>query len=92
MILVNGAAADSVAATDRGLAYGDGVFRTLLSKQGRPRWWPWHYRKLERDSAALAIPCPHEAVLAQDVAMAASGSSLSAPVNSRMRSARVLFP
>ena len=74
MILVNGAAADSVAATDRGLAYGDGVFRTLLSKQGRPRWWPWHYRKLERDSAALAIPCPPEAVLAQDVAMAASGS------------------
>jgi len=30
MILINGVAADSVAATDRGLAYGDGVSRTLL--------------------------------------------------------------
>jgi 4-amino-4-deoxychorismate lyase len=43
MILVNGVAADSVAATDRGLAYGDGVFRTLLWRRGKPRWWPEQY-------------------------------------------------
>lgn len=74
MILVNGAAADSVAVTDRGLAYGDGVFRTLLSRGGRPKWWSWHYRKLEHDCAALAITCPPEAALAADVALAASPS------------------
>lgn len=74
MILVNGVAVDSVAATDRGLAYGDGVFRTLLSREGRLKWWPWHYRKLEHDSAALAIPCPSEAVLAKDIALATGRS------------------
>lgn len=70
MILVNGVAADSVAATDRGLAYGDGVFRTLLWRRGKPRWWPQQYRKLERDCGALAIACPTEAVLAEELARA----------------------
>jgi 4-amino-4-deoxychorismate lyase len=68
MILVNGMAADTVDATDRGLAYGDGVFRTLLSKRGRARWWPHQFRKLERDCAALAIPCPSAATLEEEVA------------------------
>ena len=74
MILVNGVRSDSVAVTDRGLTYGDGIFRTLVSKKGQPRWWPWHYRKLEHDCAALAIPCPAAAVLAQEMALAASRS------------------
>jgi len=52
MILINCVAADSVAATDRGLAYGDGVFRTLLVRQGKPRCWSRHYRKLAQDCAA----------------------------------------
>jgi 4-amino-4-deoxychorismate lyase len=71
MILVNGVAADSVAATDRGLAYGDGVFRTLLVSQGKPRCWSRHYRKLGQDCAALAIACPPEDLLAQELARAA---------------------
>jgi 4-amino-4-deoxychorismate lyase len=71
MILVNGVAAESVAATDRGLAYGDGVFRTLLLKNGRPRSWQRHYRKLARDCAALSLECPAEAVVAEEVAQLA---------------------
>lgn len=67
MILVNGVAAETVAATDRGLAYGDGVFRTLLSKRGRVRWWPHQYRKLQQDCAALEIACPPEEVLSKEV-------------------------
>ena len=67
MILVNGAVADSVAATDRGLAYGDGVFRTLLSRRGRPLAWTRHYRKLARDCAVLQIACPSEGMLAREV-------------------------
>src|SRR5688572_1433305 len=70
MILVNGAAADSVAATDRGLAYGDGVFRTVLSRLGKPIAWARHYRKLARDCAALELPCPSEELLASDLARA----------------------
>lgn len=67
MILVNGVATDSVAATDRGLAYGDGVFRTLLARHGKPRWWQRHYRKLAHDCATLALPCPPEEVLAAEL-------------------------
>lgn len=63
MILVNGVATDSVAALDRGLAYGDGVFRTLVVRNGRPQHWPLHFHKLARDCAALDIPCPPEDVL-----------------------------
>lgn len=67
MILVNGVATDSVAVTDRGLAYGDGVFRTLLVEQGSPRQWPRHYRKLARDCETLTIPCPPETLLAREL-------------------------
>jgi 4-amino-4-deoxychorismate lyase len=67
MILVNGVAAETVAATDRGLAYGDGVFRTLRSRRGKPRWWPDHYRKLAQDCAALEIACPSEDALSGEV-------------------------
>lgn len=74
MILINGVAADGVAATDRGLAYGDGVFRTLLWRQGKPRWWPRHYRKLDHDCRALAIVCPAEAVLVEETARAAAAA------------------
>ncbi len=36
MMLVNGQPSDSIDARDRGLAYGDGVFRTLRMANGRP--------------------------------------------------------
>jgi 4-amino-4-deoxychorismate lyase len=75
MILVNGAAADSVAATDRGLAYGDGVFRTLLTRRGQPLAWARQYRKLERDCAALALSCPSQEALAGDLASAVDAAS-----------------
>ncbi len=69
MILVNGRAADTIDALDRGLAYGDGVFRTMRTDDGRPLWWSDHYAKLATDCAALGMHCPerdrlHEEVLA----------------------------
>jgi 4-amino-4-deoxychorismate lyase len=71
MILINGAANDSLAAADRGLAYGDGVFRTLMMRDGRPRAWHHHFRKLEHDCSALAIPCPAKNVLRNELALLA---------------------
>lgn len=71
MILVNGAVSDTLPATDRGLAYGDGVFRTLLLHGGRPRAWKYQFQKLERDCAALAIPCPGEDLLQEELRQAA---------------------
>ncbi len=57
-MLVNGLPGDSINAEDRGLSYGDGVFRTLRVVQGAPVSWLHHYRKLRYDCDALKIPCP----------------------------------
>jgi 4-amino-4-deoxychorismate lyase len=67
MVLVNGVAVQSVPAGDRGLAYGDGVFRTMRLVGGRPRWWRDHYRKLVGDCAALGIECPAAGTLAAEI-------------------------
>lgn len=67
MILVNGAASDTLPATDRGLAYGDGVFRTLRFRAGRPLAWVQQFRKLHTDCGALGIPCPADALLQEEL-------------------------
>jgi 4-amino-4-deoxychorismate lyase len=71
MIFVNGVVTDHVPATDRGLAYGDGVFRTLLARGDHLRWWGRHYRKLAADCTALGIPCPAETLLKEEAERAA---------------------
>jgi 4-amino-4-deoxychorismate lyase len=67
MILVNGIPGDVIAVTDRGLSYGDGVFRTLTVREGRPQHWPRHFAMLRSDCAALGIACPEEVVLRADL-------------------------
>lgn len=67
VIRVNGMAGDVVPATDRGLAYGDGVFRTLVVRGGRPLRWARHYAKLAADAARLGIACPGTEALLEDV-------------------------
>jgi len=53
--LVNGWPAQSIDTADRGLAYGDGVFRTLLVREGRVLNWARHYRLLERRSRSRRL-------------------------------------
>jgi 4-amino-4-deoxychorismate lyase len=65
--LVNGWPAQSVDAGDRGLMYGDGVFRTLLVRSRRALNWPRHYRLLARDCAAIGLACPAEATLVEEI-------------------------
>ena len=60
MILVNGQPAETVSALDRGLGYGDGVFRTLRTQAAQPLWWRDHYAKLAADCTALGLACPDE--------------------------------
>ena len=77
MILVNGQPADAVSVLDRGLAYGDGVFRTLRTQAGQPLWWRDHYAKLSADSAALMLDCPDETELRAEVCrVAAAGEGV----------------
>lgn len=74
--LVNGRAAQSVQADDRGLMYGDGVFRTLLARGGRPLNWPRHYRLLAHDCSRLALACPVETLLAAEIAQVAPADAV----------------
>jgi 4-amino-4-deoxychorismate lyase len=75
MILVNGEPHGKVSATDRGFAYGDGVFRTFPAHNGKPMHWPRQYAKLARDGAALGLPVPPAGVLSTEVRSACAGVS-----------------
>jgi 4-amino-4-deoxychorismate lyase len=61
--LINGVAAADLSPLDRGLCYGDGVFRTLKVSAGKPLWWDDQYAILARDCAALALRCPAQDLL-----------------------------
>ncbi|ANG62668.1 aminodeoxychorismate lyase [Marinobacterium aestuarii] len=56
--LINGVAADSVAVTDRGLAYGDGLFETVQLRAGRPLLLDLHLERLRSGCERLAIKSP----------------------------------
>lgn len=66
-MLVNGKAGNLISIRDRGLLYGDGVFRTLRVEQGRPLHWPLHYQKIQHDCNALGIACPDYARLSDEL-------------------------
>jgi 4-amino-4-deoxychorismate lyase len=61
-VLVNGVASNTVAVTDRGLLYGDGVFETLAVIDAAPRLWTRHIARLQDGCARLGI-APLDAVL-----------------------------
>lgn len=64
--LINGSFNGVISALDRGLAYGDGVFRTLKISNGIPIHWPLHYQKLVEDCSAIGIVCPSADALMSD--------------------------
>ena len=68
MNLVNGVESDAVGIRDRGLMYGDGVFRTFPVRDGKPVLWRRQYAKLAHDCGALHIACPPAAQFEQDLA------------------------
>lgn len=65
-ILVDGEWRDTLPADDRGLSYGDGVFRTLRVAAGRPLDWSVHLERLAHDCARLGLTAPTSAELAAD--------------------------
>lgn len=68
MILVDGIADAMVHPADRGLSYGDGVFRTLLLRDAFNANWHRQYAKLALDCSRLGIICPDMAIFEQDFA------------------------
>lgn len=75
LVLINGALGAVFDPLDRGLMYGDGVFRTLRVSQGRPQWWEVQLEKLAADCARLGIPPVAEADWRADLAQLAGHMS-----------------
>jgi 4-amino-4-deoxychorismate lyase len=72
MDLVNGVESDAISVRDRGLMYGDGVFRTFTLRGGIPLLWARQYAKLAADCKALGIVCPAAGVFERDLAAIAA--------------------
>lgn len=66
-MIINGLPSDSIKANDRGLMYGDGVFRTVLIRHGKPLNWQKHFVKLQHDCAAIGIVCPTIQLLTKEL-------------------------
>jgi 4-amino-4-deoxychorismate lyase len=65
--LINGSFDATISPFDRGFAYGDGVFRTMVMRDAQPEHWPQHYQKLVADCAAINIVCPSAEQLMSDL-------------------------
>ena len=65
----------ALAVDDRGLAFGDGLFRTLQVRAGRPLNWRWHRVRLQKDCASLMLAMPDEATLLREIAQVAPGDA-----------------
>ena len=66
--LVNGIEGAPLDPLDRGLQYGDGVFRTLRVEHGKPRWWDEQLARLAADASRLAIASPEASLWQADLA------------------------
>lgn len=64
--LVNGENQSVVSVTNRGLAYGDGLFETIKVSAGRAEFYPLHRQRLQRGCERLKIACDFD-VLDQEV-------------------------
>jgi 4-amino-4-deoxychorismate lyase len=67
-MLVNGQPMSALDPLDRGLAYGDGLFRTIRVAGGKPTLWDRHVAHLTDGCVRLGIPMVDPAVLAAESA------------------------
>ena len=70
--LINGHPGDGLSPTDRGLAYGDGVFETVAVAAGVARLWPRHRARLLDGCRRLGIVFDDADLLDQEVRSAAA--------------------
>ncbi|MGL4269005.1 MAG: aminodeoxychorismate lyase, partial [Plesiomonas sp.] len=72
MILINGNPAETIAATDRGLAYGDGCFTTGRVRRGRLQLEQAHLDRLWQACERLFITPPEREQLQDEIRQQAS--------------------
>lgn len=71
--LVDGEISEHLRVSDRGLNYGDGLFETLVVRQGQPRWWQEHMDRLSAGCERLGLTMPPQAVLLREVQTVSAG-------------------
>lgn len=54
--------------SDRGLAYGDGLFETMAAESGAIRWLDYHLERLCSGCRRLRIPAPDDTTLRREIA------------------------
>lgn len=74
MILVNGVETDHVHVGDRGLHYGDGLFETIVIRNGHPLLWERHLKRLGEGCKRLGIPMPNAGDMECDAARVCAGA------------------
>lgn len=72
-MLVNGIATDVVAAADRGLAYGDGLFESIRFVGQVAPLWPRHMQRLADSCHRLQLPLPDPAQLWREALQVTEG-------------------
>jgi 4-amino-4-deoxychorismate lyase len=72
-VLVNGMDDAHIAATDRGLLYGDGLFETIVFVHGTAPLWSRHLQRLARGCESLLLPRPDLDVLKREAAIVVEG-------------------
>jgi 4-amino-4-deoxychorismate lyase len=71
--LVNGEISAHVAAGDRGLQYGDGIFETIVVQHGLPRFWQLHMDRLTIGCETLGLKQIPQNVLLREVQTVSAG-------------------
>jgi 4-amino-4-deoxychorismate lyase len=72
-MLINGEPREVVAAGERALQYGDGLFETISCCEGQARWLERHLRRLREGCRRLQLHFAEEAALAAEIARLAQG-------------------
>lgn len=75
LVLVNGEHRDTVDVLDRGLNYGDGLFETMATSNGRLRFLDWHLERLADGARRLGFPAIELDVIRAELEAAAGGSA-----------------
>ena len=65
--LINGVTSEFIDVTDRGLSYGDGLFETLLYKDGMCQCWDMHLIRMKAGADKLNIAFPGAPCFLDDV-------------------------
>ena len=72
-IIINGNPQQYIAASDRGLAYGDGLFETIACVNGRLQYFSQHMQRLQKGCERLLLPIITEQQWLDDIRQLAIG-------------------